>query len=57
MDNAHLWNYAHNRIIIAYFMNIAKGFFKIFYNDTRQAFLFEKVYCLVAFVRKLQVPL
>ena len=48
---------AHNSNIIAYFTNIAKGFFKIFYNDTRQAFLLEKVYCLVAFVRKLQVPL
>ncbi len=57
MNDAYLWIYAYNINIIAYFMNIAKGFFKIFYNDTRQAFLLEKVYCLVAFVRKLQVPL
>ena len=57
MNDAYLWIYAYNINIIAYFTTIAKGFFKIFYNDTRQAFLLEKVYCLVAFVRKLQVPL
>jgi hypothetical protein len=57
MNDAYLWIYAYNSNIIAYFTTIAKGFFKIFYNDTRQAFLLEKVYCLVAFVRKLQVPL